>query len=131
MIFISSSSSSSSSSSVFTRDFFFLKFLIFFWVNHVEFVVFHSVSRSKMNCNNSTNMKIWFFVIFFICLIRAFFAFRVVIFLTWMSFFFHFLKLHELSINSLFFHFTFFLKLCSYDLIRILLRQFQIVWWSS
>ncbi len=73
-LFITISRSSSSSFS--RRDFFF--FLSFFscFASYISLIVFHSTSRSWMSCNNSTDIKRWFFVISLICLIRDFFAFR-------------------------------------------------------
>jgi hypothetical protein len=48
--------------------------------------LFYSISKSWMSCNNSTNIKRWFFVIFFICLMRAFSAFRAITFFACTSF---------------------------------------------
>ncbi len=79
-LFIINSVSSSSSSS-FTyfsrRDFFFL-FFFSCSINHISLIVFHSISKSWISCNNSTDIKRWFFVISLICLMRTFSTFRAV-----------------------------------------------------
>jgi hypothetical protein len=59
------------------RDFFFL-FFFSCSINHISLIVFHSISKSWMKCNNSINIKRWFFVISLICLMRVFSAFRVI-----------------------------------------------------
>ncbi len=131
-LFIINSRSSLSSSFIdySKRDFFFLSFFSCS-ISYISWIFFHSISRSSISCNNSTNIKRWFFVISLICLMRAFSVFRVITsFVCILSRF-----IRQIFINSALIRFFFiiflFLQFCDDELFRILCNKSQIIYFES